>query len=175
MPEPIDLGALEAVISAVTKLAVRYRDITGKPLGITGEVGEFHAANLLGWQLAEARQPGYDAVAHDGHRVQIKARCIVEGSRPGQRVGQIKLDHEWDTVALVLMDGDFAPVGNLRSRQGGDRARTDKARLEVAERTGCPGGGQVQDHRINRLVFKGRDRRVRHAHTMTTLRVSACR
>jgi len=109
MPEPIDLGALEAVISAVTKLAVRYRDITGKPLGITGEIGEFHAAKLLGWQLAEARQPGYDAVAPDGHRIQIKARCILPRSRPGQLVGSIRLNHEWDTVALVLLDEWFVP------------------------------------------------------------------
>lgn len=142
MPEPIDLRALEAVIIAVTKLAVRYRDITGKPLGITGEVGEFHAANLLGWQLAEARQPGYDAVAHDGHRVQIKARCIVEDSRPGQRVGQIKLDHEWDTVALVLMDGDFAPFAIYEAARAeiereltrpGSRSRNERGALAVAK------------------------------------------
>ena len=110
MAELVDLGALEWVIRAATELAMEYRRITGKPLGITGEVGEFHATKLLGWQLAEARQPGYDAVAPDGHRVQIKARCIPAGSSPSQRVGGIKRDHEWETVALVQMDGDFAPL-----------------------------------------------------------------
>ena len=62
MREP-NLEALEGVITAAIKLAMAYRDITGKPLGITGEVGEYHAAKLLGLHLADARQPGYDAVA----------------------------------------------------------------------------------------------------------------
>jgi hypothetical protein len=31
-------------------------------LGITGEIGEYEAARLLGLRLASAREPGYDAV-----------------------------------------------------------------------------------------------------------------
>ncbi len=136
----MDLVALERVIRAVTELAKEYRQITGKPLGITGEVGEFHAANLLGWQLAEARQPGYDAVAPDGHRVQIKARCILQGSGSGQRLGSIKLDREWDTVALVLMDGDFAPQAIYEARRvdierelarPGSKSRNERGALAV--------------------------------------------
>lgn len=140
MPEPIDLGALEAVITAVTKLAVRYRDITGKPLGITGEVGEFRAARLLGWQLAEARQKGYDAIASDRHTIQIKARCVPAGAKRGQRVGQISFKHEWNTVALILMDGDFVPLAvyeadreRIRTEleRPGSRARNERGALSV--------------------------------------------
>lgn len=157
MAELVDLRALEPVIRAATELAMEYRRIAGKPLGITGEVGEFHAANLLGWQLAEARQPGYDAVAQDGHRIQIKARCILEGSRPGQRVGSIKLLHEWDTVALVLMDGNFAPLAIYEAGRAdierellrpGSKSRNERGELAVAKfksiasliwpRTGAP-------------------------------------
>ena len=142
MPEPIDLGALERVIRSAIQLAMENRQITGKPLGITGEVGEFHAARLLGLQLAEARQPGYDAVAPDGHRIQIKARCILLESRPGQRLGRIRLDHAWDTVALVLMDGNFAPSAIYEAHRAdierelsrpGSRARTERGALGVSK------------------------------------------
>jgi hypothetical protein len=65
---------------------------------------------LLSLKLTEARQPGYDAVAQDGHRIQIKARCVLPDSSAGQRIGSIKFVHEWDTVILVLMDIDFEPI-----------------------------------------------------------------
>ena len=61
-------------------------------------------------KLADARQPGYDAIGRDGRRVQIKSRCILPDAKPGQRVGNILLDHEWDTVALILMDQNFEPL-----------------------------------------------------------------
>ena len=106
----VDIEALRGVIRDARKIAALYRRITGKPLGITGEVGEFVAADLLGLKLTEARNPGYDAAARDGHRVQVKSRCVLPGSKPSQRVGSIKLDYEWDTVILILMDIDFEPL-----------------------------------------------------------------
>ena len=143
LPEPVDLDALGGVINAVIQLAIRYREITGKPLGMTGEVGEFHAAKLLGWQAAEARQPGYDAVASDGRRVQIKARCILKDSRPGQRVGQIKLDHPWDTVALVLMDGDFRPFAIYEAARA-DIERELSRPGSKSEMSAAPGVGKFR-------------------------------
>lgn len=122
MPEPIDLEALEAVITAATTLALAYRNITGKPLGITGEVGEYHAAKLLGLQLADARQPGYNAVIQDGHRVQITGHCILLGSPTGQRIGSIIFNHAWDTVMEVLMGAHF--VGGGHGRLGMRNSRT---------------------------------------------------
>ena len=43
-------------------LAREYYQLTGKPLGVTGEVAEYEAARLLGVELGPARQAGYDAV-----------------------------------------------------------------------------------------------------------------
>jgi hypothetical protein len=54
MLESIDIAALKSVIQEAKKIAKKYRKITGKPLGITGEVGEFIAAELLGLKLTEA-------------------------------------------------------------------------------------------------------------------------
>lgn len=40
-------------------------------------------------------------------RVQIKGRRVREAANPGQRVGRIKFDHEWDSVILVLLDDRY--------------------------------------------------------------------
>lgn len=110
MPETLDIAVLRSVIRDAKEIAKRYRNLTGKPLGITGEVGEFTAAELMNLRLTGARQPGYDAVAPDGHRIQIKARCVLPESKKSQHLGSIRLKHMWDTVMLILMDGDFEPL-----------------------------------------------------------------
>lgn len=142
MRDTIDIEALRPVIRAATRIARRYRDVTGKPLGITGEVGEFVAADLLGVRLAEARQPGYDGIAHDGHSVQIKARCISPDSKASQRLGSIKLDHKWDTVMLVLMDTSFEPIAIYEAprtaikrelTKPGSKARNERGALSIGK------------------------------------------
>jgi hypothetical protein len=98
------------ILAEAKKLAKRYRALTGKPLGITGEVAEYEAARILDIELTPARQAGYDAIEiRDGRsfRLQIKGRCVLEGSKPGQRMGSIDVHKEFDAVLLVLLDGDF--------------------------------------------------------------------
>lgn len=140
MSEFIDLAALKIVIQEAKKVAKQYRQLTSKPLGITGEVGEFVAADLLNLKLTEARQPGYDAVAPDGHRIQIKARCVLLGSSQSQRVGSIKFNHDWDTVMLVLMDSNFEPTEIYEATREavkrvlmkpGSKARNERGQLGV--------------------------------------------
>jgi hypothetical protein len=60
MPETLDIAALRSVIRDAKEIARRYRNLTGRPLGITGEVGEFTAAELMSLRLTGARQPGYN-------------------------------------------------------------------------------------------------------------------
>lgn len=82
------------ILRDAKKLAQEYRTLTGKPLGITGEVAEYEAARLLGLELTPARQAGFDAVEQvDGQtrRLQIKGRCLLPGCKPGQRVGIVYL------------------------------------------------------------------------------------
>lgn len=95
------------VLSEAKRLAKRYRALTGKPLGVTGEVAEFEAARLLGLELVPPRQAGYDAIRiENGKQVtlQIKGRCILPNSKPGQRIGKIDVKKPFDAVLLVLMD-----------------------------------------------------------------------
>ncbi|MCH7564858.1 MAG: hypothetical protein IH968_13650 [Gemmatimonadetes bacterium] len=99
-----------AILADAKKLAHRYRALTGKPLGITGEIAEFEAARLLDLKLVEARQAGYDAIRYENgaeHRLQIKGRCILPSAKPGQRIGKIDIKKEFDGVLLVLMDESF--------------------------------------------------------------------
>lgn len=79
---------------------------TGKPLDITGEVAEYEAARILGLTLTPARQDGYDAIEKTGdveRQIQIKGRCLQNGTKQG-RLGSIRLEKEWDTVMMVLLD-----------------------------------------------------------------------
>src|SRR5271157_5838156 len=89
------------ILGEAKKLAQEYRTLTGKPLGITGEVAEYEAARLLGLELTPARQAGYDAIEQvngQTHRLQIKGRCLLPGCKPGQRLGSIDVKKEWDAV-----------------------------------------------------------------------------
>jgi hypothetical protein len=98
------------ILAEAKKLAQRYRVLTGKPLGITGEVAEYEAARILGVELTPARQAGYDAIQIrdcQTFRLQIKGRCVPEGSKPGQRIGSIDIRKEFDAVLLVILDGNF--------------------------------------------------------------------
>lgn len=98
------------ILREAKKLAQEYRTLTGKPLGITGEVAEYEAARLLGLELTPARQAGYDATEQiDGQtrHLQVKGRCMLPGCKPGQRVGSIDVKKEWDAVLLVLLDENF--------------------------------------------------------------------
>jgi hypothetical protein len=137
-----DFTTLRGTIEAAKVVAARYRVLTGKPLGITGEIGEVVAASLMDLELAEARQAGYDAIGQDRRKVQIKARCILPDSKPGQRVGGIRLEHEWDTVVLVLLDQDFEPTElfeapreliSIELRLPGSKSRNERGALSVSK------------------------------------------
>lgn len=106
--------AVDKLISQARRLAADYWRATGKPLpGISAEIAENDAARLLDLELAEDRQAGFDAVgrgAREGRRIQIKCRTIFDESKSGHRLGQLKLDKDWDSVVLVLMDDSYEPT-----------------------------------------------------------------
>lgn len=131
------------ILCQVKLLARRFRSLTGKPLGITGEVAEYEAARLLGIRLTPARQAGYDAIELVGQterRFQIKGRCILEKSKPGQRLGSIDIHKEWDAVLMVLLDGNFdaieiheaeRAVVIARLAEPGSKSRNERGSLGV--------------------------------------------
>ncbi len=138
-----DIERVGAIIQAVRDLAISYYEETGKPLGVTSEIAEYEAARLLSLDLCEARCPGYDAVRSNSpgpKRVQIKGRRLREASNPGQRVGRIKFDHEWDSVILVLLDDRYEAEEIYEAERDvikqalsapGSKARNDRGALGV--------------------------------------------
>jgi len=133
---------VEEILLAAKDLAARYKKLTGKPLGITGEVAEFSAAKLLGLELTEARTAGYDAYGADKRKIQIKGRSLPPDAKPGQRLGSIRLEHEWDSVLLVLMDEAldviemweaYRPAVETALSAPGSKARNERGALSVSK------------------------------------------
>lgn len=137
--------AMELLRSAKA-LAQEYRAVTGKPLGITGEVAEYEAARLLGLELTVARQAGFDAIEQRGgdapRRLQIKGRCLQNGSKNGQQLGSIDATKEWDAVLMVLLDENFDAREIYEAERGavvaaltapGSKARNERGSLAVSK------------------------------------------
>ena len=91
------------ILAAAKCLAVEYYGLTGRPLGVTGEVAEYVAAETLGLKLALPRTPGYDAL-RGSERIQIKGRAHGSKTNSGQKMGRIKTDAPCDVVLLVVLD-----------------------------------------------------------------------
>lgn len=144
-PNPSSSTRLKALLGEVHQLACEYYRLTGKPLGVTGEIAEYVAAELLGLELAPARTPGYDAtrVANGRtERLQIKGRTFRKNAKPGQRLGAIKRNGGCDYVLLVLLDVEtlnareiwqaaYASVEECLARPG-SKAR-ERGALRVSE------------------------------------------
>ncbi|WP_411839938.1 DUF6998 domain-containing protein [Paracoccus sp. ME4] len=142
--EKAGAARIEQILAEVKPLAAEYYRLTGKPLGVTGEVAEYLAATILDLELAPARTAGYDALRRNGglvEKIQIKGRAYGENANPGQRLGRIKLDADCDVVMLVVMDSatleareileaSYADVVEVLSRPG-SRAR-DRGQLGIA-------------------------------------------
>ena len=103
--------AADKLIAQARQLAAEYRRTMGKPLpGISNEIAEHDAVRLLDLEPEASPDTGWDAVdPESGRRIQIKSRTIFDESKSGQRIGQLKMNQEWDAVLLVLMDENYEP------------------------------------------------------------------
>lgn len=132
---------MQDLIHRMIEAAIDYRQRTGRALGITGELGEVLAANILDLDLAPVRQAGYDALDAKGRTIQIKTRSLVDGKKKG-RIGSINLSKEFDYVYLVLLNDRFqvteihsasrSVVTNLLSRPG-SRARNVRGQPAITQ------------------------------------------
>ncbi len=137
---------VKAILAAVKPLAADYYQLTGKPLGVTGEVAEYVAATVLGLELSPPRTTGFDAIRQtpDGpERIQIKGRAYDPAGKRSQRIGQIKPAGPCDTVMLVLLhnatldpveiwEAPF-PAVVARLAEPGSIARNERGALAVSD------------------------------------------
>ena len=105
--------APEKLIAQARALAAEYRRAMGKPLpGVSNEIAEHDAIRLLNLTPKPmGAEGGFHAIdpARGDKRIQIKSRAIFDEAKSGQRIGQMNLEKDWDSVLLVLMDEDYEP------------------------------------------------------------------
>jgi len=102
--------SVDKLIAETRRIAKEYRLATGKTLPVTPEIAINDAISILGLLPNNENIPGYDAVYdRDGEqlKVQIKGRAIFDDKKRGHRIGQLKIEQEWDAIILVIMNADF--------------------------------------------------------------------
>jgi hypothetical protein len=137
---------LKALLRQAKRLAVEYYTLTGRPLGVTGEVAEYEAAEKLGLTLVGARTPLFDAFREiDGRKesFQIKGRAVSPTARYRGRVPKIKFDGHFDAVLLVLLDKlTFDAIEIWRAERDdviarltapGSRARNERGQMGISQ------------------------------------------
>ncbi|MCU7855483.1 MAG: hypothetical protein KZQ79_07300, partial [Candidatus Thiodiazotropha sp. (ex Lucinoma borealis)] len=79
---------------------------------------------------------GYDAIdpTRGDKHIQIKSRTIFDESKSGQRIGQLKLDRDWDSVVLVLMDEEYEPYEIYEAERDDILEFVDKSSSSRAKR-----------------------------------------
>lgn len=152
----IEARVLE-ILSEIKHLAVEYQKLTGRPLGVAGEVGEHVAARHLDLQLAEVREKSFDAtrLSQSGlrERIQIKSRTCESGVAPKGRLSRISKDAACEVVMLVLLDKDtldawaiyeasFSEV-RIRLDKPGSKSRNERGQLSAQEFLKLPSCKQV--------------------------------
>lgn len=138
--------SVDKLISEARRLAADYRRATGKPIpGVSIEIAQNDAARLLDLELAADPQTGHDAIGRgkrDGKKIQIKGRVIFDERKSGQRIGELRMDREWDSIMLVLMDEDYEPFEIYEAdreeiqdalSEGEDSRRNKRGALSVAK------------------------------------------
>ena len=136
---------IPVLLGEAKRIAKEYRRITGRPLGITGEIAEYEAARLLDIELSPVRQAGFDAIRRTPdkeERLQIKGRCILQNAKPGQRLGRLDLEKKWDAALMVLLNEDLEAIAIYEADRGtleealhrpGSRARNERGALAVSK------------------------------------------
>ena len=137
---------IKEILATVKPLAAEYYRLTGKPLGITGEVAEYVAAQKLKLTLVPPRTEGHDAIRKTpsgDERIQIKGRAFGAGANPSQRLGRIKIGAACDKVMLVLLDNSTlepvtiweAPYQNVCTRltEPGSKSRNVRGAMSVPD------------------------------------------
>jgi len=96
--------SVKKVVGVVIQSAINYGKVTGRKLGITGEIGEVLVCDKLKFKLlADPITSGYDAVDNKGKKYQIKTR---RGNSNKGRVGRFS-NHKFDYAILAILDEGY--------------------------------------------------------------------
>lgn len=150
---------LRELLRQAKDLAVRYYKLTGKPLGVTGEIAEYEAAQRLGLRLAPARTAFFDAYRDSElgrETFQIKGRAVAADARYRGRVPKINCNGPFDAVLMVLLDKtSFEAIEIWRADRDaviarlsapGSKARNERNSMGIAQFKSIPGARRVWPH-----------------------------
>jgi hypothetical protein len=94
----------DQLITDIINLSLEYKKRFGKSLGITGEVGEYKASQLLKLKRVPGNiNKGFDAIDSKGKKVQIKTRIF---SRNNERTSAFT-NFGFDYAILVLLSDKY--------------------------------------------------------------------
>ena len=138
-------SSIRVLLRQAKQIGAEYYRLTGKPLGVTGEIAEYEASEKLALTLAMARTPAFDAfsdTAGSRIRFQIKGRAVSITDRYRGRVPKI-VDGDFEYVLLVLLDkatlnaieiwrADRDSVMKRLDAPGG-RARNERRALAISQ------------------------------------------
>lgn len=95
------------VVKKVISVALEYEKLTGRKLGITGEVGEVLVCDNRKLKLLnDPLEAGYDAIDNESKHYQIKARRS-NNTNPGARIGRFA-KHKFDYAILAFLEFDYS-------------------------------------------------------------------
>ena len=108
MKEKIKTILITPKIKKVTvdaiKIAINYEKLTGRKLGITGEIGEILTCNKLNLKLlTNPISEGYDAIDKNNKKYQIKTR---RGNPNKGRLSRFS-EHPFDYAILAILDDNY--------------------------------------------------------------------
>jgi hypothetical protein len=148
---------VDKLMHEARKLAADYRRATGQALGISNEIAVHDVIRLMKLVPAEPGAGGYDAIGtgeREGKYIQIKGRTIFNEKKSGQRIGQIKMDQDWDSVMLILMNEDYEAQAIYEA----DREMLVEASAEGSEKRAKRGAMSVAKFKaIGTLVWSADD------------------
>lgn len=146
--------SIDALIAQTRRLAAEFRAATGKPLPVGGEIAQYDASRLLDLDPVSPGTGGYDAIGRgprSGQRIQIKGRVLPSEGGIAHRIGQLKLDQEWDILMLVLMNEQFEPCHIYEAERPIIEACLKDARRTSRNRRGAMSVAKFKN--IARLVW----------------------
>ncbi|OGM99669.1 MAG: hypothetical protein A2817_03815 [Candidatus Yanofskybacteria bacterium RIFCSPHIGHO2_01_FULL_39_8b] len=99
---------IKKMVNKIIKIALEYETLTGRKLGITGEIAEIIVCHKLGLKLlANSLSPGHDAVDERGNKFQIKSKRIIKNKG---RIGRFSM-HKFDYLITILFDKNYKIIG----------------------------------------------------------------
>ncbi len=140
----MSLYSVDKLITETRRIASEYRKATGKILPVTPEIAINDAISILKLTPNNDNRLPYDAVMErDGKkiRIQVKGRAIFNEKKQGHRIGQLKLEQDWDAIVLVIMDEEFFPqelyMANrdviMNELEGKDSSQNRKGAMTIAK------------------------------------------